>query len=204
MHHVRLTERYGPTALHLYGATLGEKHLNGLLREIVGLSDGALVILDFTGVEAASASYLKATYGRLLAAAIRSAGSSGVSNKIEHGEDCLNIYPTVAGLSEDVRGEFDLLLAALSLPGVEAGRWKGEKLISGRVRGPLEGVLKETLQRVTTMRHATAFDMVDERLRNPTAWNNRLADLYRLRLVRRVKEGRQWVYTPIADEVTLG
>jgi predicted transcriptional regulator len=36
-----------------------------------------------------------------------------------------------------------------------------------------------------------------------TAWNNRLKDLYEKRLLRRVKRGREHLYSPVVPEVTL-
>lgn len=191
---------------HLFGATVAQQHMSVLLGELFACEPGEVVVLDFAGTDQVSASYLKATFGRLLLAATRSVDDGEARNKLEVGADRLDIFPMVAGLGDETRAELDVLLEALSKPGVEALRSTEGVVHHVAVRGPLPGVLRETLACVVKDRRATALALADqdERVKNPTAWNNRLFDLYRLRLIRREKEGRQWVYLPLAIEVTLG
>jgi anti-anti-sigma regulatory factor len=54
-----------PAAARLNGATVGEAHAQQLQQLIAAApsSDGGIVVLDFSGVESASASYLKRVRG---------------------------------------------------------------------------------------------------------------------------------------------
>jgi hypothetical protein len=67
---------------------------------------------------------------------------------------------------------------------------------SGRVE--LAQVLREALDAVTTIKDATAPKVrqkLDPKHKlHVTAFNNRLEDLWRLGLVERKKNGREWIY----------
>lgn len=203
------------THLHAYGATLGEEWLKPLVEELTSRTDdlaassGELVLLDFAGIETATASFLKATIIYLLKAGQRAAvsgetlGTDNVSTV-----PALNIYPCVLGLSADVQEELTEVLASQRMVCLEALAWDNTALQKARLRGPIERPLWDTLQHLTVAPDGlTASELHRQHPAesiNPTAWNNRLADLYRLRLVRRIRQGRHWLYSSIAREVVRG
>ncbi len=201
-----------PSAKHAIGSTLGEKMLQPLVDELqaanaeLHIGSGELVVLDFTGIESATASFLKATVIRLLRAGSRFVDeptlTSGAATDL-----ALNIYPSVYGLAADVREELTEILASQRLVCLEAKAWNTVDITAAKLHGPLEGSLWTTLYRLLGTEGATAAELHERYPSegiNPTAWNNRLAELYRLRLVRRVRRGRPWLYTSIAREVQRG
>jgi len=197
------------------GATLGQQHLEPLfelLRERREESHSKIgfcseiVVIDFDGIEAATASYMKALVLPLLV------GDTGaIRETVISPEDPrnggFNIYPVVAGLSDDVREELDGVLRLRGVPCLEVLTWSSSDISSARLLGALDAILKNTYAMLLREQEATASDLhakyVGERI-TTTGWNNRLADLYRLRLVTRHKMGRQWMYRPIVSEVNYG
>lgn len=189
---------------HLAGATLGEKHLSPLLRQLESASEvaGETVIFDMEGVETVTASYLKASFLRLL----RHAGvvSEGLPKNLDDDAEAqLDIFPVIAGLSEDVREELDEVLTPRKLSCLEAVEFEPGRVIRAQLHGVRDGVVAATLEGLTRERQATATQLYERYGHNIniTGWNNRLFDLYQLRLARRSKRDRQWIYEPVAEEV---
>jgi hypothetical protein len=64
-----------------------------------------------------------------------------------------------------------------------------------RIVGTLDPTLDRTVQEIVKRGEVSAGDLLDlDRAIGPTAWSNRLASLYTLRLVRRKKDGRRLNY----------
>ncbi|WNG33298.1 hypothetical protein F0U61_06455 [Archangium violaceum] len=189
-----------------FGATRGQQHIAPLLSELHGAPSGEIVIYDFEGIEHTTASYINATVFRLLRAsgrAIEEASVSVTSGGADSGE-ALDIFLLVANLSEDVAEELQTVLKSHNAVCLEATKWDGNGIAQARVRGVLDGVLRDTLVRVVTNRNATATMLAEREPPNVTGWNNRLMELYRRRLVTRIKEGRQYIYSSLCSEVILG
>jgi len=73
--------------------------------------------------------------------------------------------------------------------------------------GSLDSVQAETLKVVLEYSEVTGAKL--EQLRpqdnvKATAWNNRLKDLYKKRLLRRRKQGREQFYSPVVKEIVYG
>jgi hypothetical protein len=189
------------------GATLGQDHIRPL-RERIHSSDEEVVVLDFSGIESATASYLKATIiwliqcGRSSTRIRRNSAPYGAHDPIP-----LAIYPAVIGLTNDVREELDAVLPGYRLPCLEVLRLSRGKILRAALHGPLDEALSDTLSALTQSGSGTASSLCElypDRKIMTTGWNNRLADLHELRLATRKKEGRQWVYKPVAVEVRNG
>ncbi|WP_434387423.1 hypothetical protein [Melittangium boletus] len=193
-----------PNQTELFGATKGQEHFAPLLAELRDVSSGEVVIYDFTGIEHATASYVRATVLRLLKASYRAAEDAGTSATSGMDSDVLDVFPLVAGLSADVAEELQTVLESQGIACFEATKWSAAGVVQGRVRGVLEGVLRDTLVRVAAARQVTASMLAEREPPNVTGWNNRLAELYRMRLVKRVKDGRQWIYSAVCSEVIFG
>ncbi|MFO0575489.1 MAG: hypothetical protein U1A78_15960 [Polyangia bacterium] len=201
-----------PAVKHAIGAAQGEEMLRPLLHSLTSRAEdlaahsGELVILDFTGIEAATASFIKATVVRLLKLSQQAADEAPADEKAAEGP-LLNIYPCVHGLATEVREELSEVLVSQRLVCLEAMAWNPTQATAATLYGPLEVSLWNTLQKLTGTVGSTASQLhanhPEENI-NVTAWNNRLADLFRLRLVRRVRQGRPWLYSSIAGEVRRG
>lgn len=198
MIHFRIKPRVRDAAL-LAGATLGEKHFAEVVRALPSAAGrGETVLLDFEGIEHATASYLKALVLGLVRAG-QDAGSSDASR--------LDVFVAVANLSEDVREEVAEVAVSQRTPVVEALKWNEERISKARVHGRIDPVLWETLERLASEGPASATNLVETVSGSQiglTGWNNRLADLHRLRLARRSKVGRHWVYAPLFAGVARG
>lgn len=178
----------------LTGATLARKHLDAIITRIPSRPDEGdhiILLLDFQGVEFVSASYLKGT---------------AITLAKEHSSD-IALFPVVHNLSVEMREELWVACEAERFPCLEVLRLTQEDLISGRMYGDIDNAFKRSLQLLEKTTPATAADLA-ERSKNEqinlTAWNNRLAELFRLRLATRTKEGRFWKYQPVIKEITYG
>lgn len=194
----------------VFGATMGEAHRAPLVCELEADpiardldGPGEIVVLDFDGIESATASYLKATLLWLLGRS-----GSAASSVPDAANAPLNVYPVVAGLNAEVSGELDELLRGHGRSCLELVRMVGDEILSARLRGPLDKTLRETLAILTEAGCATATELhqryPQERPITVTAWNNRLSDLTTRRLARRTRQGRQWLYQALSREVSDG
>lgn len=191
---------------HLSGATWGEKHLTPLLRQLdrMARTPGEIVVFDMEGVETVTASYLKATFLRLL----RRSGvviEGSLAGQVEGAEVPLDVFPVVSGLSADTREELDEVLIPRKLSCLEALEIEPERIIKAQLRGGRNGVVAATLEALVCEGEATATQLYERYGHdiNITGWSNRLFDLHQLRLARRSKQQRQWVYEPIAENIVM-
>jgi hypothetical protein len=180
-----------PFSPRLHGASIGEEHARQVRELIANHRElGNLVILDFAGVEGASASYLK----RLIHPFFAPAGDP----------DCLprEIAPIVVNIeSPDLKEELDDHLAgrghAMVLADRNPKRPKFRQLL-----GRLDGAAAETFRELQALKKSTAAEMYERHRKettNQTAWNNRLVQLVEMRIARRTRVGRFWVYEPIVQ-----
>jgi hypothetical protein len=196
------------------GATLGQHHLNLLLERVLrtpGTSpsgEGETLVLDLSNFTAVTQSYLKSTLAPLFAAAGETCGSH--NPRLNNGSirlPPLNIWVLVTGSNEEVTGEVDDFCWRVAQPCLLATQLDQAQVSKAQVLGPLEGVLRDTLEIVTDLGEVTATELHD-RFPNDaisvTGWNNRLAELFKVRLTRREKAGRQFVYRAVSKEIIDG
>lgn len=179
---------------HLAGATNGEQHLRAIVERLE--ADDETVLLDFAGIESATSSYLKAVLFTFFGAAQhREAGASDKS-----------AFPVLVGLSDVVREEVLYLASFAARPFVEGLKVRGDEVLVAALHGKLDRALEATLTALLVKRTATATELCAAAGNEPaiTAWNNRLADLYAKRLVKRRRVGKQWIYEPITREFKNG
>lgn len=203
-----------------HGATLGQEHrrpLVDLLERDFGRESGqsAVVVLDFFGIESASASYIKATLVALTQAGERASRENNESPVAADSDalPSLPIYPMVAGLAPDVADEIDLVLRDTRGACFEALACTAIGVARAGVRPPIEDGLRWTLELLARARVMTATQLHEQfpydrtgpgRAVTVTAWNNRLAELHRLRLAHRTRQGRQWSYHSLVGEIVHG
>jgi hypothetical protein len=90
---------------------------------------------------------------------------------------------------------------------VVAEEFDQENLIVSRVCGHMDPSLADTLTTLFRTGPASAAELsqrLPERKIGPTAWNNRLFDLYAARLVRRQRRGKEWIYSPLTERTSYG
>lgn len=144
-----------------------------------GVSPDTIVIADLAGIEFMSASFFTAAVLPLWQ-------SENTINPILVN---VNSAETLFSIEVVLRSE----RKALWIGHYEASRVFGLYII-----GSLEDTARQTLQVVLKLKHASTVDLskYDPKVRQ-TAWNNRLTPLYDQRLLRRVKDGRRFIYSPI-------
>jgi hypothetical protein len=193
------------------GATLGEQHMAFIQRQVAdrSLPEGTTVILDFTGVPAVNGSYIKATAYWLFLCGKLSAVRNPQDFVSRHLSDPrpYEVFMAVAGLDPEVEEEFVDFFQTRQAPLLVARQWEGESIASASLMGHLEPALKATLSALLKGSGGSAPALhaahPGEKV-TVTAWNNRLSDLYALRLVRRARVGKVWEYQPIAKEIAYG
>lgn len=193
------------------GATLGEQHLADARRAIADgtLAEGALVILDFAGMETTNSSYLRATAlwllrcGQLSVRPDEMLARSGDPNLPRP----YDIYCALTNVEGEVAQETEDFFNSRPIPILIARKLSGKSIVSATLAGNLEPVLKKTLSLVCLAGAVSATEL-HARFKSQgvsvTAWNNRLADLCALRLIRRQRQGKQWIYEPLTTEITYG
>lgn len=183
----------------LTGATVGEQHRARIAEALLkntNEADQVIVILDFDGVDFATASYFKAAVLGLAKQNVH------CSTRLE-----VSVFPVVHNLSDDLREELTIVCRSEWFPCLEVTKRSQKRLVAGRLHGEIDFSLKRTLQLLRSFAPGTAASLAeqspDEKV-NVTAWNNRLAELFRLRLATRFKEGRFWKYEPVIKEISHG
>ena len=172
----------------LQGRILGKKHFAVLCSSLADTPAGEFVLLDFQGVQLVTGSWVNA--------AILPLYSWAAAPQID-------LFPVLCNLKKDWLDEFRLVAEASGRCFLVAENDR-EPLEAILVVGELEPLQQEAMKVVQELGTATGAGLKrsnPEDSRGATAWNNRLKDLYRKRLLRRVKSGREQKYYPIAGEV---
>jgi hypothetical protein len=178
-----------PFSPRLHGAIIGEAHAQQVRDQILDDPESTeSLVLDFCGVEGASASYLK----RLIQPFFARPGEADALPR--------EIAPILVNIeSTDLKEELEDYLTGkgrvLVLADGNRNLPKFRELL-----GHLDGAAAETFQELRTLKRSTAGELYErhrEETTNQTAWNNRLAQLVEMRIARRNRVGRFWVYEPI-------
>ncbi|MDB6033130.1 MAG: hypothetical protein JWM16_3468, partial [Verrucomicrobiales bacterium] len=171
------------------GGEFGEEHANQM-RETISFASpnhGDTVLLDFGGIESATSSYLK----RLLNPFFIPAGEPGGFEKELH-PIIINVQHQ--DLREDLEDHLNGKRRVIILAEITQGRPAFKSLV-----GTLDGAAAETFVELRELKRSTAAQLYERhrgQTTNQTAWNNRLAHLVELRIARRTREGRFWIYQP--------
>lgn len=172
----------------LAGRLSGQRAFVAALEQFPELGEAAIVLLDFSGVELATSSYLSEVLVPL--------------------RDHLRLrrqpgYTVAANLNERVREEIEEMLrrsgdAFLTCTTDGAGTISDVQLC-----GRLDAKLQETLKLVSRKRETTAAQLHEETRSvdavGATAWNNRLASLASKSLVVEISQGRTKKYRPVLE-----
>lgn len=144
-----------------------------LERSLSSAGEQPVVVLDFSGIDYITASYFLAAFTWLWER---------------------EVVPLIANAAPEVREEVELALNAANLK-VLFGVLSDRRLSEVKPFN-LEGIEAETYDKVRSLGTATASDLhALNRTIQPNAWSNRLALLFRYRLLRRESVGRQLAYS---------
>lgn len=158
----------------------GPKFVNLVLRDDLEES----LLWDWTGIEVATASYFATTLVPLL-------------KMITSGE--LAKYFLFTGLNKNCLDELALVLDAEGLVAMVV-KMKGEKVAAVDIVGKLDAVYVSTFKEVLRHGAISAAGLFKESQHQgksqigKTAWVNRLTGLNRLRLLRKAKIGREFIF----------
>jgi hypothetical protein len=175
----------------LSGATTGRMVLADLLKATATEPSAITpVLLNFEWVRVATSSFLRESV-LAFRDAIRSRRS--------------NYYPVIANINADVREELEDLLSRRSGVLMSCIARNDEVIETGLI-GELDPKQRLTFDLVQQRRETDAGELMrdfadTDRVKSPTAWNNRLASLALLGLVAEISQGRSKRYKPIFEGV---
>ena len=192
------------------GAEAGQRILAEVTESIrhVSPSDlGMIVVFDVSGIDLASTSFFKSSVLPLFQSARLSTEPGAQTMADAFGLPALNVFPVLAGARPEVEELADEIFGRRSFPLLSL-KFDGEQnLAGGRLVGFLDDALAKTLRNWKENERHTAASLQEkfpEQGITQTAWSNRLNDLWRVRLLRRVRQGKAWIYQPIAKGVIYG
>lgn len=183
---VQMLQEFGP---RLQGKLPGRKDYARLCERLSEAPSGSVIFLDFAGVELVSGSWINAALVPLLTWAA---------------DERNDLFPAICNAKADIQEELALvakythtcfLVAEGAVPPRHA-----------TVVGPLDPGQRFTLEALVELRAVTGAELERQRPKEKvkaTAWNNRLKDLFEKRLLRRERRGREQVYSPVVQEITV-
>lgn len=174
--------------VRLQGEPKGRKDFARLCEVLSGTPPGELVALNFEKVEVATGSWVSACILPLFRWA--SDEQTDLYFLITHGLGAEWLY--------------DLRLVARYSD--QCFLVTGKNSMQATLVGPMDDAHRRALELVIGLGQATGAELerqcrVDKV--GPTAWNNRLRDLNEQRLLRRIKRGREQVYSPVLKVISF-
>lgn len=164
----------------LAGRLAGEALRPCLEEEVRRASPGSFLILDFRDVGLVTSSYFVAAFTWLW-----------TSIEVRERE----LYPVIVNLNEASRDDVEIALRETRIKALTGEFVGGEGLIDVAPEN-LDDIEKETYRLIEKHGEVSANDLFRMNPRiQVTAWNNRLAALFNYRLLRRHKQGREFIYT---------
>lgn len=198
---IRISDLFNNTAIVAAGATLGEEHFRRIVELAAPNPKGneTVVVLDFTGIDDATPSYIKATVLTLHQSGRRFSNTLTSEEHEELGAIApLNILVILTGLTAAVQDCVHEVFARRSLAIFSGEKWENNKVINAVLLGRVEPAALEALEACSGFEEFQASDLLAGSKITVTGWNNRLAELYRQRLLRRRVEGRTNRFGPLA------
>lgn len=159
-----------------------------LLDDAIAAAGATTIVFDFEGIDDVTSSYFAGLFGRFTGQ-----------------EEAPTLIPILANLKPDCREDLDTALRAAHST-VWTATWKGGALSEQATLGvDLDRPFAGTLELMFQLKTATAADLFSlDRSVVMTAWSNRLALLFQMRLLRRKKDGRRVIYALPWHEVDDG
>ncbi|SRR5258708_7181972 len=171
----------------LIGKIGGTRDFPKFMEAVSASPEGSTVVFDWSGIEIATASYFGATVLPLLRMSI----TGGMDRYFMH-----------VGLNQNCFDELKLVVEYQNLVVLVGDPGRGDSIRNVRVIGKLEPVYSETLAAIRASQTASATTLHKGQPTKgskigKTGWANRLSYLFRLRLVKKQRVGRELVFQPI-------
>ena len=173
----------------LQGRLNGRRDFARLCELVSTAAQGEVVHLDLSGVELVTGSWVNEALVPLLRWAA---------------DERNDLYPVLQGLDDTAREELAFVAEATNTQFLALDRRSTPRAV---LIGSLDPGQRATLEALMQYPDVTGAEL--ER-REPggqkvraTAWNNRLKDLFEKRLLKRIKRGREHLYSPVVPEVVL-
>lgn len=206
-----LRHQLSPAQSVRLGAPAGQADRAPLVPKLrAATTDEPVVVhLDFDGITAVNGSYLRATFLWLIrAGATAAAIEEGRLPAAPEGLEALHVFPVATNMEAAVREELSIALGDAQMSALVADASEGDRIVKAVRVGHLDPALESTLSALAKAKRASATELCEafpeKPAIKPPAWSNRLSELYRQRLARREREGRQWFYVSLAEEVSRG
>jgi hypothetical protein len=171
----------------LAGRLTGQRAYVAALAKLPKLTEPALALLDFTGVNLATSSYLSEVLVPLR----------------DHLRSRRLGYAIAANLEEKVREEIEEMLRRSGDAYLTCATNASGAIINIALCGSLDDKLLETLKLVSSKGETTAAQLHEEFRATDkvgaTAWNNRLTSLAARSLVVEILQGRTKKYRPVLE-----
>jgi hypothetical protein len=172
----------------LAGRLSGRRAFVSALEQLPEMNEPALVLLDFTGVDLATSSYLSEVLVPL---------REHLRMRRQPG------YAVAANMNEKVREEVEEMLRRSGDAFLTCTTDSAGQIADVQLCGRLDEKLQETLKLVSRKRETTAAQLHEETRGvdtiGATAWNNRLATLAAKSLVVEILQGRTKKYRPVLE-----
>lgn len=195
------------------GASAGIDHFNSIVTQILPALQGAksetIVFLDFSGIEDATPSYIKATVLALHQCGRRYMKEITLGEHAETAELSrpLNIIVAVLNASQAVQDCINEVFSRRGFAVLAGAHVSDDRFDEAVVLGELDSKIFETLQSAAGLDEFQAGDLLEKNKPTEsilvTGWNNRLAELHRQRLLLRRTEGRTNRFRSFANKVNL-
>lgn len=178
---------------NLSGQTVGQRVLGQVIADLPQPATPTVCYLDFSGVEVATASFL-----RTFVLGLRDFTRAQLPQ----------IYPVVANPSANIIEDLQMALLARSDAVAVCQLSSDNEVSAARVLGSLEPKQAEALRCVAKLGNASAESLHQrlstDRQASRTAWNNRLAGLAQKGLLLETLHGRSKSYRCVLPELIYG
>jgi hypothetical protein len=173
---------------HLNGRMLGEKNLAQVRKVLSSVPAGEIVRLDFAGVQYVTGSWINAMVVPLF----------HWSSEEKH-----NLFFVFCNTQGEWVDELSLV-AEWNYQCYLVSDDPQEPTSRASLIGALDTAQSKALKAVLQIGQVTGAELERKRPQErigATAWNNRLKDLFEKRVVRRTKQGREQIYSPVVKEI---
>jgi hypothetical protein len=190
---IRLIDLTGQDVLA--GALAGAKLFASLAPLLPRDGDPAPLVVDFSGISVATASFLRESV-----VAFKSFARSRRSSW----------YPVVGNAAEEIFEELDVVCQARSDAMLTCEFTSSGEVLATRLAGHLDPKQREAFDYVMSQSHCTARELMQatateaEKNSSPTAWNNRLNALVEKGVISESPLGRLKFYTPLLRSTERG
>lgn len=175
----------------LLGRLKGKTDYAKICHELAAVTPGEVVLLDFSGVVLVAGSWANT----MLVPLYRQAADTQA-----------DFFPVLINVASECLDDL-VLVAGWNHQCYLHAEKKGNGLVRAVLIGSLDCIQSETLKAVLEYGEVTGARLEQLRTQDETkatAWNNRLKDLYKKRLLRRTKQGREQIYVPVVKEIMDG